>query len=171
MLDRWLASAELGHLSPAFEAHGIDQMDLKELTDADLRELGLTIGERKHFRRALEISTVLVASGEVRPLTLAFFDLVDSSALCEALEVEDMIELLRTYRERCCAEIAEYGGHVAHLFGDGILAYFGYPTAHENDSERAVRAAWRSRPRFRASRPPRDVRLRCVVASPRVGWW
>ncbi len=170
MLDRWLASAGLGHLCAAFEAQGIDQVDLKDLTDADLRELGLTIGERKRFRRTLEISTVSVASGEVRPLTLAFFDLVDSSALCERLEVEDMMELLRSYRERCCAEIAEYGGHVAHLFGDGILAYFGYPTAHENDSERAVRAALAIAATVPGLETPagRPLAVRCGIATGRV---
>ncbi|MEM1382424.1 MAG: AAA family ATPase [Pseudomonadota bacterium] len=141
MLAKWLAAAELDHLLAKFVAQQIEYGDLADLTDAELRELGLTIGERKRFRRALATSVASVVSGERRPLTLAFFDLIDSSALCEKLDTEDMVELLRSYRELCCSAIDRYGGHVAHLMGDGVLAYFCYPVAHENDAERAVRAA------------------------------
>ncbi len=170
MLADWLASANLGHLLPRFEAEGVTCEDLVDLTDEDLRELGLTIGERKRFSRALAGSVALLVSGERRPLTLAFFDLVGSSALCETLDAEDMVELLRRYRECCCAAIDRYGGHVSHLLGDGVLAYFCYPVAHENDAERAVRAALEIAERVPLLEAPSDrpLAVRCGIATGRV---
>ena len=70
-----------------------------------------------------------------------FVDLVNSSHLGERLEPEDLLEVIRRYREYCAVAITRYGGHIARLVGDGILAYFCYPVANENDPERAVRAA------------------------------
>ena len=170
MLEEWLTSANLAHLLPQFRAHHIDYPDLPELTDAELRELGLSVGERRRFRRALATSAASAASGERRPLTLAFFDLVDSSALCEVLDVEDMVEVLRLYREVCCAAVDRYGGHVAHLMGDGVLAYFCYPVAHEDDAERAVRAATEITEQVCALETPanRPLAVRCGIATGRV---
>lgn len=170
MLEQWLASAGLAHLSDAFQAHGIEHADLTELTEDDLREIGLNLGERKRFRRALATSAASVLSRERRPLTLAFFDLVDSSALCEELDGEDMVEVLRRYREFCSLAIDKFGGHVAHLLGDGVLAYFCYPVAHENDAERAVRAAMAISGGIRNLDTPGGHRLavRCGIASGRV---
>ncbi len=170
MLEEWLNSANLVHLLPQFRAHHIDYSDLAELTDGELRELGLTIGERKRFRRALATSAAAAVSGERRPLTLAFFDLVDSSALCETLDTEDMVEVLRRYREICCAAVDLYGGHVAHLMGDGVLAYFCYPVAHEDDAERAVRAAAEISEQVCELVTPanRPLAVRCGIATGRV---
>ncbi len=170
MLADWLDAAGLAHHLPQFRAHGVDYDDLVNITDDELRELGLTIGERKRFRRTLAGSVAAVVSGERRPLTLAFFDLVDSSALCEALDAEDMVELLRRYRASCCAAIDRYGGHVSHLLGDGILAYFCYPLAHENDAERALRAALEITAEVPRLRPPGGAPLavRCGIATGRV---
>lgn len=170
MLDKWLTSAGLEHLIPVFEAHGIGETELSELTDDDLRELGLKIGDRKRFRRALALRPAAIASGERRPMTLGFFDLIDSSALCERLDDEDMVEVLRIYRECCCSAIAKYGGHVAHLLGDGILAYFGYPSANENDCECAVQAALEISRDVPGLKSPADGALgvRCGIATGRV---
>ncbi|HWC75616.1 MAG TPA: adenylate/guanylate cyclase domain-containing protein, partial [Gemmatimonadales bacterium] len=75
-----------------------------------------------------------------RQLTVMFCDLVGSTALASKLDPEDMREIVRSY-QRCCADvIARYEGFVAQYLGDGIMAYFGYPQAHEDDAERAVRA-------------------------------
>lgn len=161
-MQAWLRSAGLSRLADSFSAHGITRDQLPELTDEDLRELGLTIGERKLFRRALRGQTAppfapsppppttLPVSGtasvtlpERRPLTVVFVDLVDSVGLGERLEIEDLLEVLRLYRECCGAAIGHYGGSVAGFSGDGVLAHFCYPVAHENDAERAVRAALR----------------------------
>ena len=77
---------------------------------------------------------------ERRQLTVMFVDLVDSTALAARLDPEEMAELLRTYQSAVAGAIARFEGHVAKYMGDGVLAYFGYPRAHEDEAERAVRA-------------------------------
>ena len=78
---------------------------------------------------------------ERRQLTVAFIDIVGSTPLSERIDPEEFFAVIRTYRDICDAEICRYGGHIARLIGDGLLAYFGVPQAHENDPERAVRAS------------------------------
>lgn len=156
-MEEWLSAIGLAERIEAFRAQRIAFDDLPHLTDADLRELGLTIGERKRFRRAVaRLATpgsprdmppqrahpvATATTAERRPLTMMFVDLVDSSALAEQLEVEDLLEVIRAYREHCGAAVMRYGGHIARFVGDGILAYFCYPVSNENDPERAIRAA------------------------------
>ncbi len=147
-VEEWLTSVGLGARIAAFRDQGIAADQLDELTDEDLRELGLTIGERKRFRRALEQRqpdqqprVIATTRAERRPLTMMFVDVVNSSSLGERLEPEDLLEVIRRYREFCGAAIMRFGGLIARLVGDGILAYFCYPVANENDPERAVRAA------------------------------
>ena len=72
---------------------------------------------------------------------MAFIDIVGSTPLSERIDPEEFFAVIRTYRDICDAEICRYGGHIARLIGDGLLAYFGVPQAHENDPERAVRAS------------------------------
>ena len=76
-----------------------------------------------------------------RQLTVLFADLVGSTALSERLDPEDMRAVISAYQRTCAAVVERYDGHVANYMGDGVLAYFGYPQAHEEDPERAVRAA------------------------------
>ncbi len=147
-MEEWLTSVGLGARVAAFRDQGITLDQLDDLTDEDLRELGLTIGERKRFRRALQQrqpdhqpGVIATTRAERRPLTMMFVDVVNSSALGERLEPEDLLEVIRRYREFCGAAIMRYGGLIARMVGDGILAYFCYPVANENDPERAVRAA------------------------------
>jgi class 3 adenylate cyclase/predicted ATPase len=147
-VEEWLTSVGLGARIAVFREQGISTDQLDDLTDDDLRELGLTIGERKRFRRALDgrqpehqPQVLATTRAERRPLTMMFVDLVNSSALGERLEPEDLLEVIRRYREFCGTAIMRYGGLIARLVGDGILAYFCYPVANENDPERAVRAA------------------------------
>ncbi len=149
-IEQWLTDRDLAALAPIFLAHHIEVDTLVELTEADLRELGLGIGERKRFMRALRRDTarpdgvkldVLANVLERRPMTVLFCDIIGSSEMTARLDAEDMVEALRQYRDVVCAAIARYQGFVARFVGDGILAYFGYPMAHENDAERAVRAA------------------------------
>ncbi|MBM6581162.1 AAA family ATPase [Microvirga sp. BT689] len=150
-MEEWLASIGLAERIPAFHEQRITADQLGDLTDEDLRELGLTIGERRRFQRALKAQQDQTASplrpisasgsGENRPLTVMFADLVGSTGLSERLDPEDLLEVMRIYREFCGEAIARYGGHIARFLGDGILAYFCYPVANENDPERAVRAA------------------------------
>jgi class 3 adenylate cyclase/predicted ATPase len=147
-VEEWLTANGLGARVAAFRDHGITADQFDDLTDDDLRELGLTIGERKRFRRAREQrqpehqpGVIATTRAERRPLTMMFVDVVNSSSLGERLEPEDLLEVIRRYREFCGAAIMRYGGLIARLVGDGILAYFCYPVANENDPERAVRAA------------------------------
>src|SRR5512132_3012788 len=77
---------------------------------------------------------------ERRQLTVLFVDLVGSTALSARLDPEAMGELIRAYQKKVAAEVARFEGHVAKYMGDGVLAYFGRPNAHEDDAERAVRA-------------------------------
>jgi class 3 adenylate cyclase len=79
------------------------------------------------------------AEAERRQLTLMFCDLVGSTTLSEQLDPEELREVVRLYQETCTAVIQRYAGHIAQHLGDGLLVYFGYPGAHEDDAQRAVR--------------------------------
>ena len=79
-------------------------------------------------------------SGRARQLTVLFCDLVDSTALASQLDPEELREVVRAYQETCAKVIARFEGHIAQYLGDGLLVYFGYPLAHEDDAQRAVRA-------------------------------
>jgi class 3 adenylate cyclase/predicted ATPase len=141
LLEAWLHEAGLGDHAAAFRAQRIAPQQVSALTDAELRELGLPLGDRIRFRQALARIEPAPMVAERRPLTVAFFDLVDSTGLAERVEPEDLIYTLRRYHDACIGPILRYGGQVARFLGDGILAYFCYPVAHEDDPERAVRAA------------------------------
>jgi class 3 adenylate cyclase/predicted ATPase len=153
----WLRSLGLGQYEAAFRENEIDDEVLPNLTAEDLRELGVAVlGHRRKMLAAIaELSRSSapaapastpppVTSGEKtaerRQLTVMFCDLVGSTALSARLDPEDMREIVGAYH-RCCADlITKAGGFVAKYMGDGVLAYFGYPQAHEHDAERAVRA-------------------------------
>ena len=161
----WLAEIGLGRYDFAFVSNGIDFDVIHSLSEADLRELGLTLGDRKRLIQAIAkldeqrsadvVVTPVVApatasgiredaasrGGERRQLTVMFCDLVGSTALSEKLDPEELRSLLHAYRTLCGDVIGRYDGFVARYIGDGILIYFGWPTAHEEDAERAVRAA------------------------------
>src|SRR5512134_2379306 len=77
---------------------------------------------------------------ERRQLTVLFCDLVDSTALSSQLDPEDLREVVRAYQDTCARVIARFDGHIAQYLGDGLLVYFGYPLAHEDDAQRAMRA-------------------------------
>lgn len=152
-IDQWLASLGLSEFSQRFAEHHIDATVLSELTDQDLRDLGIPIGHRKRMLRAIaELGPAsLVAtpranesvpqdSAERRQLTVMICDLVDSTALSLCLDPEDMREVIRAYQAAFAGVISSYDGFICRFMGDGILAYFGYPRAHEDDAERAVRA-------------------------------
>src|SRR3984893_13252739 len=146
----WLRSLGLGQYEAAFRENEIDDELLPNLTAEDLRELGVAIlGHRRKMLAAIaELSRSSapatrastpppVVSGEKtaerRQLTVMFCDLVGSTALSARLDPEDMREIIGAYH-RCCADlIAKAGGFVARYMGDGVLAYFGYPQAHEHD--------------------------------------
>jgi class 3 adenylate cyclase/tetratricopeptide (TPR) repeat protein len=152
----WLAEIGLGRYQTVFASNEIDFDVIRSLSDTDLRELGLALGDRKRLLQAvarLDEQPITAAAapatasepashgGERRQLTVMFCDLVGSTALSEKLDPEELRSLLHVYRTHCGEVIARYDGFVARYVGDGILTYFGWPTAHEEDAERAVRAA------------------------------
>src|SRR5208283_4184544 len=151
----WLRSLGLEQYEALFRENDIDAEILGDLTDADLEKLGVTLGHRKRLLRAIATlgeaqSQAKSASqgatappadaAERRQLTVMFCDLVGSTALSARLDPEDMREVIRAYQDACSGAISRYDGFVAKYMGDGVLAYFGYPQAHEHDAERAVQA-------------------------------
>ena len=146
-VDHWLESLGMGRYAAAFAANDIDLEALAELTDPDLQALGLSLGHRRKLLKAIAAlrasaaPSIAPGDAERRQLTILSCDLVGSTALSARLDPEDMREILGAYH-RCCAEqITAAGGFVARFMGDGVLAYFGYPQAHEDDAERAARGA------------------------------
>ncbi len=149
----WLGGLGLGEYAERFAENAVDIRALPHLTEQDLKDLGLLLGHRRILLSAIAeldssagtapAKTVAVppeAAAERRQLTVMFCDLVGSTALAERLDPEDMREVLRAYQGACVGVIGEVDGHVAKYVGDGLLVYFGYPQAHEDDAERAVHA-------------------------------
>ena len=146
---QWLEGLDLGEYTDAFVENAIDLEVLADLNDVDLEKIGVRLGHRKKLLKAI---TALGQSpsppqplpsrdAERRQITVMFCDLVGSTALSERLDPEDLRRLLGAYQSATGAVIERYDGHVAQYLGDGIVAYFGGPHAHEDDAERAVRAA------------------------------
>jgi predicted ATPase/class 3 adenylate cyclase len=154
-LGGWLRSLGLELYEAAFREHAIDESVLPDLTEDHLRELGIPLGARIKFLKAiaaLNKPTDSIASAstggaappvegaERRQLTVMFCDLVGSTALAASMDPEDLREVISAY-QKCAAEtVRRFDGFVAKYMGDGVLIYFGYPQAHEDDAERAVRA-------------------------------
>src|SRR5215470_15451797 len=151
----WLRNLGLERYESLFRDHRIDWDVLPQLTSEDLKEIGvLPIGHRRRLLHAIAtFGSKLPASaasaaapgesaqvGERRQLTVMFCDLVGSTALASRLDPEDLREVIGAY-QKCVADVIDrFDGFVAKYLGDGVLAYFGYPQAHEDDAERAVRA-------------------------------
>ena len=126
-----------------FEDRAVDLDGLMRLTARDLDELGLSPAAQRTLLREIGRHDLAAASrtdAERRQLTLMFCDLVDSVGLSNRLDPEDLRDVIAAYQRVCTQSIRRYEGHVARYVGDGILAFFGYPAAHEDDAERAVRA-------------------------------
>jgi class 3 adenylate cyclase/predicted ATPase len=153
-IDGWLRGIGLEQYAQTFRDNAIDADVLRDLTDEHLRELGLPLGARLKLLRAvaaLGTSERTPASSEITPpaprtdaerrqVTVMFSDLVGSTALSARMDPEDLREVISAY-QKCVAEtVRRFGGFVAKYLGDGVLVYFGYPQAHEDDAERAVRA-------------------------------
>jgi len=141
----WLQARGFGAYADLFESNQIDVEALPGLNEAHLKELGIPLGHRiKLLQATRELSAAPVQSAGVaerRQLTVMFVDMVGSTALSARLDPEDLRRVVRAYQAAVAAEIRRYDGSIAQYLGDGVLAYFGYPNAHEDDAERAVRAA------------------------------
>ena len=150
-VGRWLRNLGLGQYEFPFVANAIGSDVLAELTEADFEKMAIPLGDRKRLIRAinalgagnkmdLEDDSQNTQSAERRHLTVMICDLVGSTALTARLDPEDMGAVIDAYHAACARITLSYDGFLADFRGDGILAYFGYPRAHEDDAERTVRA-------------------------------
>ena len=168
-VGEWLRGLDLGRYEMVFREHAIDMDVLADLTDEELAQIGVPLGDRKRLLKAIRSQSktepssssregapsgeaglpatpaaMLLAAGreaERRPITVMFCDLAGSTAILAALDAEDWRNLVSAYLDAASAAVTQMGGRVAKKLGDGLMALFGYPFAQENDSERAVRAA------------------------------
>ena len=156
----WLDKLGLGQYAQRFAENDISFFILPDLTDQDLEKIGVaSLGHRRLLLRAIAELKIVdkvapisetaasapsasakMDTAERRQVTVMFSDLVGSTALSARMDPEDLREIISTY-QKCVAEtVQRFGGFVAKYMGDGVLVYFGYPQAHEDDAERAVRA-------------------------------
>jgi class 3 adenylate cyclase len=147
----WLDSIGLGQYAQRFAENAIDLSTVRDLTEQDLKDLGVLLGHRRKMLRAIaELDEIAFAppktvteteEAERRYLTVMFCDLVGSAALSARLDPEDMWRVMASYHACITEIISRYHGKVARYMGDGVLAYFGYPLAQEDNADQAVRAA------------------------------
>src|SRR5215471_6788812 len=144
------ASIGLSEYAQRFADNAIDLSVIRDLTEQDLKDLGVLLGHRRKILRAItqlpapaptETATERVALDEFehRHLTVMICDLVGSTALSARVDPEDMRVVIDAYHGACARITRTYDGFLAQFRGDGIVAYFGYPFAHEDDAERSVR--------------------------------
>ena len=162
-IAQWLQELGLGQHAQEFIENGIGLDILPDLSEDDLKDLGLNLGDRRRLQRAIQslAPTPTEASiGETAPtisddrpsgetawdnaerrqLTVLFCDLVGSTELSHRLDPEELGEVIRRYQDAVAGVVAQYEGYVAKFLGDGVLAYFGWPRDYENQAERAIRA-------------------------------
>jgi len=150
----WLASIGLSEYAQRFADNAIDLSVIRDLTEQDFKDLGVPLGHRRKMLRAiaeLDASALAPAETAIEPvprdeaerrhLTVLFCDLVGSTALASQLDPEEMWRVIASYHGCIGEVIGRYQGMIARYMGDGVLAYFGYPRAQEDDAEQAVRAA------------------------------
>jgi class 3 adenylate cyclase len=153
-IAEWLRSLNLGQYAPAFAENAIHWDVLPKLTADDLKEIGVAaVGDRRRLLEAIvsleggglpaasaAVPSAVFGEAERRQLTVMFCDLVGSTELSARLDPEDLREVISGYHRAVAEVAAGFDGFVAKYMGDGVLVYFGYPSAHEDDAERAVRA-------------------------------
>ncbi len=164
-VEGWLVELGLGKYVPVFADAEIDMVALPHLTEDDLKELGLPIGPRRKIMDAIEhlgarpaatanaapsltiteaplpgTAPISHQGAERRHLTVMFVDLVGSTQMAARIDPEDMRNVITRYQNEVAGIVARFEGFVAKFMGDGVLCYFGWPRANEDDAERAVRA-------------------------------
>lgn len=184
-IREWLDDLGLDRYVDLFAEHEIDLAALPFITDDDLQELGVALGARRQILaaaaasideapstgdRAMEPPRATGRQAERRQLTLLFCDLVGSTALSQRIDPEEFRDVMRNYQDAVSGAVTRYGGHVANYLGDGVLAYFGWPQAYEDQAERAVRAGLEAIAAVEAapSRHGRSLESRVGIATGRV---
>jgi class 3 adenylate cyclase/predicted ATPase len=179
-IDGWLRGIGLAQYAEMFRANDIDGEMLGRLTNDDLKDIGVaSFGHRKKLLEAIaELAGAVPVSpqpaliepkahdaAERRQVTVMFSDLVGSTALSARMDPEDLREVISAY-QKCVAEtVRRFGGFVAKYMGDGVLVYFGYPQAHEDDAERAVRAGLELIAAVAALKTPAPLQSRVGIAT------
>jgi class 3 adenylate cyclase len=149
-LSEWLRSNDLERFRSVFEDNEVDLETLRMLTDEDLKEIGLPFGPRKRILSLLReeksldkpVPSIVAGAppGERRQVTVLFCDMVGFTSLSQTLDPETLQVVIRTYEEACANCIIRYEGYVFTCLGDGVVAFFGFPLAHEGEAARAIRA-------------------------------
>ncbi|WP_147125167.1 AAA family ATPase [Shimia ponticola] len=142
-IQSWLAGRGLNRFQRLFEQHAIDLDVLTSLTDADLSEMGIALGDRRRILGAIKgIAPVPTKrdgdTTERCQVTVLFCDLVGFTHFADQLDPEDLAPLTKRYMTTCQTVVERWGGHIANYMGDGLMAYFGWPQAHEDAAARAV---------------------------------
>jgi class 3 adenylate cyclase/tetratricopeptide (TPR) repeat protein len=179
----WLEAIGLAQYADAFESNDLDLDLLAQVDDQMLKDIGVaSAGHRLRIRQAIaQLAPAPPAqaaasrpapatdrpapAAERRQLTVLFCDLVGSTALSRALDPEPLREVLGAYQRACREVIERYAGHVAQYLGDGVMGYFGWPRAHEDDAERAVRAALGLLAAVKTVPAPQPLRVRIGIAT------
>jgi class 3 adenylate cyclase len=183
-LGVWLRGLGLERYEAVFRDNEIDDTVLPNLTAEDLKELG--VGALGHRRKLLDAIALLRSettakalpveapsplsepshdTAERRQVTVMFSDLVGSTALSARMDPEDLREVISAY-QKCVAQVVQrFGGFVAKFLGDGVLVYFGYPQAHEDDAERAVRAGLKLVEAVSGLKPSAPLQTRVGIAT------
>jgi len=182
-LGDWLRSLGLEQYEASFRENAIDDSVLPSLTAEDLKDLGVVIvGHRRKLLNAIAAlradadakDALFRNTAERRQLTVMSCDLVGASDLAQRLDPEDLRSVVRAYQEAASGAIDRYAGHIAQYLGDGLLVYFGYPQAHEDDAERAVRAGLEILAALRtlndALEPKHGMRLAARVGTTPARW-
>ena len=186
-IGAWLRSLGLERYEAAFRENEIDETVLPSLTHETLKELGVTaVGHRLKLldaiaalrtdgatkRPSADEATAPAAPSvspedraERRQVTVMFSDLVGSTALSAQMDPEDLREVISAYQKAVAEAVQRFGGFVAKYMGDGVLVYFGYPQAHEDDAERAVRAGLELIPAVSALKAPVSLQTRVGIAT------
>jgi class 3 adenylate cyclase len=176
----WLEKLGLGQYAKLFADNDIDVSVLPHITDQDLKDLGVSLGHRRKIFAAVNkglasVEPLAEAEGAEEPLvqdgperryvTVLFSDLVGSTALSTRLDPEDLRDVIAVY-QRCVEEtVRRFDGFIAKFLGDGVLIYFGYPEAHENDPEQAVRAGLELVAAVRGLQTPEPLEPRVGIAT------
>jgi class 3 adenylate cyclase/tetratricopeptide (TPR) repeat protein/ABC-type lipoprotein export system ATPase subunit len=187
-IEDWLSQLGLGKYVEAFVQNDVDLRALPHMTEADLQELGVSLGHRKIILAAISglaqlgldrlppASLTLVEESERqatevpqeptadrRLLSVLFCDLVGSTALSARIDPEDMHDLTRRYQDSVAGAITRFGGYVAKYLGDGVLAYFGWPMAYEDHAERSIRAGLQALAAVEAVPSPDGEKLKARI--------
>ncbi|MGY3620952.1 adenylate/guanylate cyclase domain-containing protein [Bradyrhizobium sp. USDA 10063] len=180
-IAEWLDRLGLGQYAQRFAEHEIDVSVLRHLTDEDLKDIAIPLGHRRKILAAVSEPAAPAQTAQARPaassapktldaaerrqVTVMFVDLVGSTELSARMDPEDLRDIISTYQKCVRESVRRFDGFVAKYMGDGVLIYFGYPEAHEDDPERAVRAGLELISAISVLKAPVTLQIRIGIAT------